>query len=381
MDGSEPMLRRPFVKSCYENPIANFRTFFVPLEGLIPRALFRVRPFTTLFRLPLVRHGQGHVAGDKEANKYQSFDCFDAQLTSLGWKQVSPYFLIIIFPESLIYSFSWELKQVGNLRRHVQSCGLSKRIELVVTSPLFRTMQTAVGAFGGEVYSDDMHVPPLMVQNAGDSNCPAISSLNCPPFLAVELCREHLGVNPCDKRRSISECRSLFPAIDFSMASCIIEQDEDILWTSDIRETNGEVADRGLMFLKWLWTRKEKEIAIVSHCGFLFHVLSVFGNDCHRSVEDEICKHRFANCELRSFVLVDWSTKGSESSTTNFSRQLSNRLDLPSDVAAEKHPRRELQMKMWLEEDTTWHHIEKQRLLIIFVFSSLGALILQQCFS
>ncbi|XP_011652599.1 phosphoglycerate mutase-like protein 1 isoform X1 [Cucumis sativus] len=303
----------------------------------------------------LVRHAQGlyNAAGDKEANKYQSFDCFDAQLTSLGWKQV------------------------GNLRRHVRSCGLSKRIELVVTSPLFRTMQTAVGAFGGEVYSDDMHVPPLMVQNAGDSNCPAISSLNCPPFLAVELCREHLGVNPCDKRRSISECRSLFPAIDFSM----IEQDEDILWTSDIGETNGEVADRGLMFLKWLWTRKEKEIAVVSHCGFLFHVLSVFGDDCHRSIEDEICKHRFANCELRSFVLVDWSTKGSESSTTNFSRQVSNRLDLPSDVAAEKHPRRELQMKMWLEEDTTWHHIEKQRLLIIFVFSSLGALILQQCFS
>ncbi|XP_004136247.1 phosphoglycerate mutase-like protein 1 isoform X2 [Cucumis sativus] len=302
----------------------------------------------------LVRHAQGlyNAAGDKEANKYQSFDCFDAQLTSLGWKQV------------------------GNLRRHVRSCGLSKRIELVVTSPLFRTMQTAVGAFGGEVYSDDMHVPPLMVQNAGDSNCPAISSLNCPPFLAVELCREHLGVNPCDKRRSISECRSLFPAIDFSM----IEQDEDILWTSDIGETNGEVADRGLMFLKWLWTRKEKEIAVVSHCGFLFHVLSVFGDDCHRSIEDEICK-QFANCELRSFVLVDWSTKGSESSTTNFSRQVSNRLDLPSDVAAEKHPRRELQMKMWLEEDTTWHHIEKQRLLIIFVFSSLGALILQQCFS
>lgn len=55
-----------------------------------------------------------------------------------------------------------------------------------------RTMQTAVGAFGGEVHSDDMNAPPLMVENAGESNCPAISSLNCPPFLAVELCREHL---------------------------------------------------------------------------------------------------------------------------------------------------------------------------------------------
>jgi len=55
-----------------------------------------------------------------------------------------------------------------------------------------RTIQTAVGAFGGEGYSDGINVPPLMVSNAGDCNRPAISSLNCPPFLAVELCREHL---------------------------------------------------------------------------------------------------------------------------------------------------------------------------------------------
>lgn len=53
-------------------------------------------------------------------------------------------------------------------------------------------METAVGTFGGEGYSDGTNVPPLMVANAGDCNRPAISSLNCPPFVAVELCREHL---------------------------------------------------------------------------------------------------------------------------------------------------------------------------------------------
>ncbi|XP_022936702.1 phosphoglycerate mutase-like protein 1 isoform X1 [Cucurbita moschata] len=259
----------------------------------------------------LVRHAQGfhNVAGEKDANEYLSFDYFDAQLTSLGWKQVA------------------------NLRKHVQSCGLDKRIELVIVSPLFRTIQTAVGAFGGEGYSDGINVPPLMVSNAGDCNRPAISSLNCPPFLAVELCREHLGVHPCDKRRSIKEYRSLFPAIDFSM----IEHDEDKLWRPDTRETNDEVADRGLKFLKWLWTRKEKEIAVVSHSGFLFHSLSAFGNDCRPLVKDEICKH-FANCELRSFVLVDRSMVGSESSTTNFPGSLPKGLDLPSDVAAEMQP-------------------------------------------
>ena len=53
-------------------------------------------------------------------------------------------------------------------------------------------MQTAVGVFGGEGYTDGIDVTPLMVANAGNSIRPAISSLNCPPFIAVELCREHL---------------------------------------------------------------------------------------------------------------------------------------------------------------------------------------------
>lgn len=53
----------------------------------------------------------------------------------------------------------------------------------------FRTIQTAVGVFGGGSYTDGMNVAPLMVANGV---CPAITSLNAPPFIAVELCREHL---------------------------------------------------------------------------------------------------------------------------------------------------------------------------------------------
>ncbi|KAJ6335393.1 hypothetical protein OIU78_012093 [Salix suchowensis] len=69
-----------------------------------------------------------------------------------------------------------------------------------------------------------------------------ISSLKCPPIVAAELCRERLGVHPCDKRRTISENRSRFPTIDFSL----IESDEDILWKTDARETDEEIAARGL---------------------------------------------------------------------------------------------------------------------------------------
>ncbi|KAK9983126.1 hypothetical protein SO802_032651 [Lithocarpus litseifolius] len=261
--------------------------------------------------LHLVRHAQGihNVEGEKDHDAYLSYDLFDANITPLGWKQVD------------------------NLRKHVHACGLSKRVDLVVVSPLLRTMQTAVGVFGGEAYTDGINVPPLMAENTGKSGRPAISSLNSPPFVAVELCREHLGVHPCDKRRSITEYRPLFPAVDFSL----IENDDDILWTPDIRERNEEVAARGLKFLKWLWTRKEKEIAIVSHSGFLFHTLSAFGNDCHPSVKSEICTH-FANCELRSVVIIDRSMIGSDSSTTNYPGKIPSGLDLPSDLASEKHP-------------------------------------------
>ncbi|CAL5434232.1 unnamed protein product [Camellia sinensis] len=260
--------------------------------------------------LHIVRHAQGihNVDGDKNYKAYMSPEYFDAQLTPLGWQQVD------------------------NLRKHVQSRGLFKSIELVITSPLLRTMQTAVGVFGGDGYTDKIDALPLMVANAGNSDRPAISSLNSPPIIAVELCREHLGVHPCDRRRSISDYQCLFPAVDFSL----IESDDDLLWKANIRETKEELAARGMEFMNWLWTRKEKEIAIITHSGFLFHTLNAFGNDCHPLVKKEICKH-FANCELRSMIIVDKSMSGSDPSTTNYPGKIPPGPDLPSDGVDEKN--------------------------------------------
>ncbi|XP_070056252.1 phosphoglycerate mutase-like protein 1 isoform X2 [Nicotiana tabacum] len=259
----------------------------------------------------LVRHAQGihNVEGEMNHSAYLSPHLFDAHLTPLGWEQVD------------------------NLRKHVHASGLSKKVELVITSPLLRTMQTAVGVFGGEGCPDGIDVPLLMVADAGNSNHPAISSLYCPPFIAVEGCREHLGVHWCDKRRSISEYKPLFPAIDFSMIEC----DDDVLWEPDIREPNEHLAARGMEFLNWLWTRKEKEIAIVTHSGFLIHTLSAFGNDCHPDVKNEICRP-FKNCELRSMVIVDRSMIGSDSSTTDYPGKIPSGVDVPSDVTCINHP-------------------------------------------
>ncbi|KAL7116907.1 hypothetical protein ACP275_03G035800 [Erythranthe tilingii] len=258
----------------------------------------------------LVRHAQGlhNVAGEKEHSAYMSPDFFDAQITPLGWDQVD------------------------NLRKHVHSSGLSRSIELVVVSPLLRTMQTAVGVFGGEGYADGIiNAPPLMAENILNYNRPAISSLNSPPFVAMELCRERLGVNWCDKRRSISEYTTLFPAIDFSL----IESDDDTLWELEVRETNEDIARRGLKFLNWLWTREEREIAVVTHSALLMHTLAAFGDDCHPSVKAEICKP-FNNCELRPLVIVDRSMIGSSSTKTNYPRKIAQGTDAQNADPKEK---------------------------------------------
>ncbi|KAJ1689100.1 hypothetical protein LUZ63_013255 [Rhynchospora breviuscula] len=241
--------------------------------------------------LYLIRHGQAvhNVAGEKDHKAYSFPEFFDAQLTPAGWDQVD------------------------NLRKHVNACGLAKKIELVVVSPLLRTMQTAAGVFGGDTSSLEKG-KPLMVENAGNSFRHSISSSNSPPFIAIEYCRERMGMHPCDKRRTIAEYSALFPGIDFSQ----IENDEDVYWRPDSRETDEQVAARGVTFLKWLWSRTEKEIAVVTHSGFLLQTSRLFGNDTHPSIKTHEISQPFSNCELRSMVLVDTSMLGSDAPIANY---------------------------------------------------------------
>ncbi|KAG7649952.1 Histidine phosphatase superfamily clade-1 [Arabidopsis thaliana x Arabidopsis arenosa] len=276
-----PSLSRLSLRCCSSLPSHDMET--KPSQGLYP--LHRCKT------IHLVRHAQGihNVEGEKNHKAYLSEDLFDAHLTPLGWQQVD------------------------NLHKHVKASGISNSIELVVVSPLLRTLQTAVGTFGGEGYKDGVNTPLLMTAGAGNSDRPAISSLNCPPFIVVESCREHLGVHPCDRRSNITKYRELFPAIDFSL----IETDVDVLWKPDIREEDQDIAARGVKFFNWLSTRKEKEIAVVTHSGFLYQTLNSFGNDCDPSVKNEISK-KFVNCELRSFVLVDKCMSSSNPPMTNY---------------------------------------------------------------
>ncbi|KAJ0085689.1 hypothetical protein Patl1_08717 [Pistacia atlantica] len=164
----------------------------------------------------LVRHAQGihNVAAEKNHDAYKSCDYFDAQLSQDGWKQVE------------------------NLHKDVHEVGLSKKIELVITSPLLRVCRwdRCTSIDGGK--SREHHLLQLsFAENVWE---------------LILLIREGASTS----------IELFFLLLIFHWQ---IENDDDILWTADTRETDEHVAERGMKFINWLWTRKEKEIAVVTH--------------------------------------------------------------------------------------------------------------------
>lgn len=231
----------------------------------------------------LIRHGQGYhnVAGHANPEAYKSIDFMDAHLTPYGWAQAR------------------------KLNSHIKQLGSRFRADAIIVSPLMRTLETAAGVFGSGLWQEDDLPPPLMLRQ---SEVPgkraaqeAISAAGCPPLIAWEGCREHLGQHPCDKRRPIREIAPRFPAVDFSL----IGSDEDVLWQSaNWRESHEEIRRRGVKLMHWLHQRPESQLAVVSHSSFLFFMMSAFGHAAAPSVQSELHKW-FETCELRTVVLAD----------------------------------------------------------------------------
>lgn len=244
-------------------------------------------PFRHTKVIHLVRHGQGfhNVAGHTDSAQYLSFDWEDAHLTDFGWQQAEA------------------------LHRHIQNLPEQLHIDLVVSSPLTRTLETATGVFAGQAWSDDSQGIPLMREQRGhqdrQAKRQAMSTAGCPPIIAHELCREHLGRHPCDKRRTLSHYKKQFPAVDFSL----IKTEEDELWGPDFREEKEQIKARGLKFMQWLMTRPEQRIAVVSHSSFLFFTMANFGLHASAPIQGEL--HRwYENCEMRTIVLSEDAGSG-----------------------------------------------------------------------
>lgn len=72
------------------------------------------------------------------------------------------------------------------------------RVQVVIVSPLQRTLETAAGVFGGDVGRDDAK-SGLLMRSQGDAlhertaHEPVALRAHGPPFVACEQCRERVG--------------------------------------------------------------------------------------------------------------------------------------------------------------------------------------------
>lgn len=190
------------------------------------------------------------------------------------------------------------IKQAEQLREYLANRPSGSRpftaFDLVVVSPLTRTLETADHIFGP---ARQPGVPAFSAK-LDHTGAPA------PKILVREECRERWGKYVCDGRRPIREIMPEFPNFDFSE----IENDEDLFYTQDEREPDELCCERAVLFLEWLNKRPEKCIAVVTHSSFLRHLFMEFGGNTAPDDRDKL-KRVAANCELRSVVMCSHGVK------------------------------------------------------------------------
>ncbi|CAM9387297.1 unnamed protein product [Ectocarpus sp. 6 AP-2014] len=192
-----------------------------------------------------LRHAEGthnEAALNEGRAAFSKIEHLDARLTDLGKEQCAT------------------LKAANH--------GIEKEAELVVVSPLTRAIETAMLA---------------------------IDQVERVPWVALECVRERAGVQPCDRRRCVSELKMEYLNISFDA----ITDDDDAYFDSqgDERETYDSMALRGRELFSWLRDRPETNIVVVTHSGFLSSLFKRV-----MLSPPDIAKG-FKNCELRSVLL------------------------------------------------------------------------------
>tara|TARA_Y100001970_G_scaffold197655_1_gene240441 strand:+ start:3004 stop:3633 length:630 start_codon:yes stop_codon:yes gene_type:complete len=116
------------------------------------------------------------------------------------------------------------------------------KIELVITSSLTRCLETTTNIF---------------------------KNTNI-PIIAFEYAREYpMGLQYCNMRSEKSKLQKNFPNINFSN----LGSEQDLMWDRKNYETMDELNFRKKEVIKFIKTRSEKNIALVSHSSFLMNFL------------------------------------------------------------------------------------------------------------
>ncbi|CAF0912149.1 unnamed protein product [Didymodactylos carnosus] len=156
------------------------------------------------------------------------------------------------------------------------------KIDMIVTSPLSRAIQTAEIALE------------------------SLFKSNTIPVYSHEYLRETMGIHTCDKRRTKSELELLYPHINFDG----LISEEDTLWNANERETDDSRLERATEFLQWLWKFVDaKHIAIFGHSGILQSCTIALG-----AIEGGLLSNdrglgfKLGNCEFISVVARQYNS-------------------------------------------------------------------------
>ena len=233
-------------------------------------SLLSLAPLTQTKTIHFIRHGEGfHNIG---------IGNMDARLTRKGWTQAH------------------------SLHTHAERHAAIAGIQLVVTSPLTRALETAAGAFGSPKGTKILMASQTSVPNLQEAHEP-IYVQEGKTYIAHETCRERLGPSSCDARRSRDILEESFPGVDFSL----LTNGPDPYWKENSTEKESAVVARGQMFLDFIMRRPEINIAVVTHSAFLWFTLANFGNEMSKSVREKI-QRWYENGEMRSLCLTDGGT-------------------------------------------------------------------------
>lgn len=158
-----------------------------------------------------------------------------------------------LFDPPLLLEGKKQAVEVGERIRvwwHTTQAG--EQLELVISSPLTRCLQTTGLAFlGGDRYTKDLPEPTLACMDA---------------------VREAYGMSYPDRRRNRDMLQANWPRIHFDPTMPL----EDETWQLTERESITDVMQRTNHFLRWLIQRPETNIVVVSHgvwieCCFYAH--------------------------------------------------------------------------------------------------------------
>jgi broad specificity phosphatase PhoE len=238
----------------------------------------------------IIRHGQAihnpraeyardvlQCSHDEFLSIMEEDDCFDAPLTDLGQQQAQQIYTqygrshwgIITYPFVTAPTVNGE-----HYGESSSSSSSSKRhnVELIVSSPLSRALQTAELALGDTSNHHHHHHHDMDNINQPDSTITTTTTTTAPITKRVcyEGFREINGWLQNGKRRTKLELEETFPSWDFSLLS----SNEDNQWTPTL-ETTDACMERGYSGLLWMMKeRSERSIILVAHGALLKYTLT-----------------------------------------------------------------------------------------------------------